>query len=267
MTSVSINSNLPTETFHSFSSGSMLRSSITSQTLPILNKADLENFLSILFCSGASRNTINTNAYSLLKSCSHIEGSLGSPGTMMMIPVEDSSRENLFEAVVVNHLGDATSYKLTRFVNGWMSSDSTILKNFQELNEFLMQGLQDILGADLPCIPFLSEQNILSALSNLSQSEPGTYLAFSHMPITKEREEGLVAPGKRNVLVWVNANRNIEEAHFHYEPSIKTWLNGGPCITDTHEPVLSDKTLQGLVEKKMQESLGQNIQVKPLKLY
>jgi hypothetical protein len=123
--------------------------------------------------------------------------------------------------------------------------------SFALLSEDLLSGMQDILGSLSP-IPYLSSDKIETTLVKLSQSEPGTYIAFAHAPTQEERSEPeMVAPKKRNVLLWINDAREIKEAHFHFEPSVNQWLNGGPIRSSEAEDVLSDATLAGLISKKI----------------
>ena len=223
-------------------------SQINYNALPVISKAEFANY----DCE---------DAFSLLTHSAHVEGTFGSPGTILLTELEN----NVFEALVVNELGEITSTEITRIVNGWSLGKGKIATNFSSLSKELLSGLEDVMGS-YSAIPYLTPDQITTAYMKLSQSEPGTYLAFAHLPAQETREEDhLISPIKRNVLFWVNCEGSIEEAHFHFDPITNLWRNGGPCATLEQEEVLSDATLFGLIQKKVAAS-GVQTTIYPLSL-
>ena len=234
-------------------------SSLTTQAqiLPLITENEIKHaFQAINTNLGTSlipQGSASVDAEQMMELSSHVDNNGGSPGTVLLVNVGSSQADSSkFEAKVVNRHGQIISTPLTRCVNGWMSDKGAKhFTTFSSLSEDLLSGMQDILGSLTP-IPYLSSDKIETTLTKLSQSESGTYIAFAHAPTQEERSEpGLVAPKKRNVLLWINNAREIKEAHFHFEPSVNQWLNGGPLQFSDAEDVLSDATLNGLISKKI----------------
>ncbi|MBM3207563.1 MAG: hypothetical protein FJZ57_03030 [Chlamydiae bacterium] len=242
------------------------------QAQPTISKCEIETSLKAvnetLGLDIQFQGIPSIDAENLLQISSHVNNSAGSPGTVLIVETNKNSIEaNRYEAKVVNRHGQIVSTQLTRCINGWMlEKNPKVYPSFSALTEELLSGMQDILGS-LTAIPFLSSSKIDIALSKLVKADPGTYIAFAHVPSQQERAEShLVAPVKRNVLLWVNKDGNIEEAHFHFEPRINKWLNGGPQINPVQVDVPSDETLVGLIQKKMELQGSSSITPIPLNL-
>jgi hypothetical protein len=241
----------------------------SSPVFPILREDDVTSSLanSIGLTSLSSSNgSCYTLAIELLKNSAHIPNTLGSPGTLMIIPQSLGKNDHQYEAIVVNRQGEPSVYNLKRFVSGWMiGNQTTVYKTFADVTTQLLSGMEDLIG-NSHGIPFFTSSQIQAVLLKLSQKEPGTYVVFSHEPLKEHVIDGLnVSAMKRNIIAWVNQEGNLEHAHFHFDPSKIFWLNGGPQLSQETE-VLKDKTLQGLIEAKIENSLQKKGWAKALKL-
>lgn len=239
---------------------------------PVHSLEKLEILQNELIASGkANSNSFSRTAYSIansiLSSSSHVSGTLGSPGTYLVYPLNSS--DNKYEAIIVNELGDETLHSLTRVLGGWkLDKDESIYRSLEELNQKFFSGLESTLGLGSYGIPFLSFDQIESVIAKLSQEESGTYVCFAHLPANEANENSeLLSPVKRNIVLWKTEDGFIEQAHFHFDPRICMWLNGGPCINPRSlEEILSSTTLAGLIEKKIELSSRGVVYCKPMSL-
>jgi hypothetical protein len=241
----------------------------SSAVFPILREDDVTSSLANAIGSthlSTSSGSCFTHAIELLKNSAHIANTLGSPGTMMIIPQSLGKDDHQYEAIVVNRQGEPSVYTLKRFVSGWMiGKQLTVYKTFADVTAHLLAGMEDLIGNSYG-IPFFTSSQIHAVLLKLSQKEPGTYVALAHEPLQEHIIDGLnVSAMKRNVIAWVNQEGNLEHAHFHFDPSKIYWFNGGPQLSQEGE-VLKDKTLQGLIETKIENSLQKKGWAKALSL-
>lgn len=258
MAIVSILSDKPSISVESQIQSPYSTSQRTIAACPLHSAQNIERMLSDIEHTSSANRASEESALALLSLSSHVEGTLGSPGTFLLMQEEGSREgEGRFTAIVVNEHAEKTTYMVKQFTHGWMiNKESTVYKSFSALTASLLSGMEDIMGPSSHGIPFLSTEQIASCVDKLSQCSAGTYITFAHTPLNEIAQNNDSISPKRNVILWVNNEGNIEEAQLHFDGNKRQWLNGGPHIG--HTAVLSDVTLQGLIEKKIFLSLGRN---------
>ena len=219
-----------------FSTGRSAAPKMTSQALwPVIGNEQMIPVLSEMRDAGIVPKDMRIegesdfiNGTTLLEKSAHIVGTLGSPGTILMVP---TLTPNNYEVIIASSLGTRSSATVRLTSKGWENDKKgTYYSDFQALTRHLLERMEGVLGDELCYIPFLTHEQIEAVLMRLNDpaTRPGTYVCFAHAPMLESPSKELLAPGSRNVFAWKTPEGKIEQAYFHYDYKIRQWLNGGP---------------------------------------
>jgi|GEM_PF-5883808 len=239
--------------------------------LPIHDREGMKNILEAMQKLGialersAITGHMEIDAEMIMKNSAHIADTVGSPGTIFIIPKpsRDSALQK-FTVIVVNQLGDIFKETIRKSPErGWSyKAPDAFHLTYESLLKDLLINVRVV--GDCMGIQFFTPNQRTQAITKLESSIPGTYICFAHEPTEEFKEAEHASPTKRNVLMW-KTETGLQIAFFHYNSEERQWLNGGPQIATREEMdstggsvspyekelPISDSTLEGLIRKKI----------------